>query len=431
MKKLYAFLILIVFYGCADVFEPALENNRSVDDEGIEPRFAHGLLVNGYARIPTDSWSFNDMATDDAVANTEDNAYFGVADGQWAPNNDPLQEWQNSLTALQYLNLMLEQLDEIEFSILEPVDVMFHDRVKGEAHALRSLFIYHLLRSHGGKSSDGTLLGGPIFLESTNSSSNFDMPRATFEECMQQIYADADVALELLPADYESISSDSELPQKYFDIGGTFDHYNRVFGEDALFLITVRITRAFRAQAALLAASPAFQSPSNTTTWTDAANYAAEIIDLNGGLGGLDPNGVLWYTDAGGQISSAGSGLSSSEILWRGSFGGPSSNLEETHYPPTLFGDGLLNPTQNLVDAFPMSNGYPITDPSSGYDPANPYAGRDPRLGEFIIYNGSTAGPNGTVIITAVDGGTNDGLNQVETSTRTGYYMKKLLRQDV
>ena len=49
----------------------------------------------------------------------------------------------------------------------------------------------------------------------------------------------------------------------------------------------------------------------------------------------------------------------------------------------------------------------------------------------FILVNGGTAGPNNTVINTAADGPTNDALNKVETSTRTGYYLRKLLRQDV
>ena len=53
-------------------------------------------------------------------------------------------------------------------------------------------------------------------------------------------------------------------------------------------------------------------------------------------------------------------------------------NIERDNYPPTLFGSGRINPTQNLVDAFPMANGYPIDHPESGYDPNNPYAGRDP-----------------------------------------------------
>ena len=90
-----------------------------------------------------------------------------------------------------------------------------------------------------------------------------------------------------------------------------------------------------------------------------------------------------------------------------------------------------MNPTQNLVDAFPMANGFPIDHPDSGYDPTNPYANRDPRLLEFIVVNGSQMGPFNETIITAVDGGTIDGLNIVESSTRTGYYLRKLLREDV
>src|SRR5690606_13630864 len=55
----------------------------------------------------------------------------------------------------------------------------------------------------------------------------------------------------------------------------------------------------------------------------------------------------------------------------------------------------------------------------------------DPRLKLYILVNGSTAGTSSTVINTTANGTTNDGLNKVETSTRTGYYLRKLLRQDV
>ncbi len=90
-----------------------------------------------------------------------------------------------------------------------------------------------------------------------------------------------------------------------------------------------------------------------------------------------------------------------------------------------------MNPTQNLVDAFPMENGYPITDAAnSGYDPQNPYAGRDPRLGMYVLYNGAKAGIDNKEINT-LGKETNDGLDMTSTSTRTGYYMKKLLRMDV
>ena len=90
-----------------------------------------------------------------------------------------------------------------------------------------------------------------------------------------------------------------------------------------------------------------------------------------------------------------------------------------------------MNPSQNLVDAFPMTNGYPISNANSNYNPSNPYAGRDPRLAAYIIYNGSKAGVSNTIIYTGSTSRTDDGLNVKETSTRTGFYMKKRLRMDV
>lgn len=123
-------------------------------------------------------------------------------------------------------------------------------------------------------------------------------------------------------------------------------------------------------------------------------------------------------------------GYNPKEILWRANKES-SSSLEEDNYPPTLFGNGRVNPTQNLVDAFPMINGLPINDPDSGYDPANPYANRDPRLSLYILYNGGQAGPQNTVI-TTVGGNDNNSMGKEQgKSTETGYYMKKLLCQSV
>ena len=79
-----------------------------------------------------------------------------------------------------------------------------------------------------------------------------------------------------------------------------------------------------------------------------------------------------------------------------------------------------------------MANGYPISDSRSGYSANDPYAGRDPRLTAYIVTNGSTLGVNNSVINTAADSDNNDGLNkEAGYSTRTGYYLLKLLRNDV
>jgi hypothetical protein len=100
---------------------------------------------------------------------------------------------------------------------------------------------------------------------------------------------------------------------------------------------------------------------------------------------------------------------------------------ETNNFPPSLYGNGRINPTQNLVDAFPMANGYPISDPKSLYDPTKPYTGRDPRLGQYVVYNGSSM--KSTTIKTETGGGI-DAVDAQQTSTRTGYYMRKMLREE-
>ena len=77
-----------------------------------------------------------------------------------------------------------------------------------------------------------------------------------------------------------------------------------------------------------------------------------------------------------------------------------------------------------------MKNGYPVSDGHSGYDSANPSTGRDPRLALYIVADGDKMGASNSVINT-LGTTSNDCVNQTETSTRTGYYMRKLLRMDV
>jgi starch-binding outer membrane protein, SusD/RagB family len=420
---------LIVLASCTDLFDPSLENIQNKDRLRERPGMVHGLLINAYLRIPTNSFNFSEVATDDAVTNELTSGFLNSATGQWASNYNPLDQWTSAQSAIQYLNEMLAEVGNTEYAANPIVNQMFIDRMTGETYGLRALFMYHLLRAHGGM-SEGVLLGVPLFLETQTVDSDFNVPRATFEECMQQLYSDIDRAMELLPMDYQNINSEGALPPKYLQAGAHTGDFNRVFGDDAKQLVSGRIVRAIRAQAALLAASPAFNLTNDQSKWIDAATYAGNVLNDIGGVSGLDPQGVTWYRNA-VMIDNLGAGDNPSEVLWRGSVGGTSSDLEAQNFPPTLFGNGRVNPTQNLVDAFPMANGYPISNNSSGYSNDTPYSGRDPRLTHFIVINGSTAGPTGSTINTALNSPTNDGLNKVETSTRTGYYMRKLLRQDV
>ncbi|WP_276483428.1 RagB/SusD family nutrient uptake outer membrane protein [Paraflavitalea pollutisoli] len=419
----------VLLSSCKDLLVPEIENNRDLNPNQYVPndaRFPFGILLNGYNRIPTNSWSFNDVATDDAVTNDQTNGLLKMANGQWTANNNPISQWTNAFAGIQYINILLKDVDTVQWATDKTVSRLFGMRVKGEAYGLRALLYYHLLQTHAGIGESGTLLGVPLILEPQGSDANFNQPRATFEACMKQVYSDLTTAESLLPLDFENVNNASQVPGKFGTV--TAEQYNRALGVNFRGLVSGRIVKAIRSKAALLAASPAFAA-GNSGTWADAANYAGELLTMKGGITGLAANGLTWYANT-SEIAGLADGANPAEILWRNNHG-DSRDLEQQHFPPSLFGSGRLNPTQNLVDAFPTLTGYPIAEGASGYDAANPYNNRDPRLKTYVLVNGGTAGPSSTVINTAVDGPTNDALNKVETSTRTGYYMRKLLRQDV
>lgn len=430
MKSIFKILAFLpLFTSCADLLEPALENNREIDAMYDEPSFAQGVLANAYILLPYtspyNSPVTNEVATDNAVLNDVSNNWVKLATGSWTSDNDEASQWQNRYHAIQYINTFLERCDDVIWSTDDNVRMLFNDRLKGEAYGLRALNMYYLLLAHAGWADDGVLYGVPIKRNSENPDTDFNVKRDTFKDCMDFIFEDCKKAIELLPLDYKA-HTDADIPQDYKDKGIDVSVYDRVNGDHMGGRISGRIVEAIRAQAALLAASPAYADASGVTM-EDAANYAYIVLRKKGGVNGIDPDGYKWYAN-GTEIDNLAAGSNPDEILWRSSI---VSNLtkESDNYPPSLYGKGRVNPTQNLVDAFPMANGYPITDQNGNYNTNDPYKDRDPRLKEYIICNGDTY--KESLIITGAYGATNDALNMESGySTRTGYYMKKLLRTD-
>lgn len=432
MKKILFIYIAIamVFSSCTDLLSPASENQRELSDIYTDASFAEGLLINAYIKLPSGSYSFDDVATDNAVSNDRNNRFMLLATGRWSSSYNPQDRWADAFSVIQYLNILLAEADKVNWSSTgKYVKEMFNDRIKGEAYGMRGLYLYYLLQAHAGKSADGKILGVPILTTVQDPKSDFRIPRNTFEECVQQIYKDLDMAESLLPLDYMSITNAEQIPSKYAG-KTTISDYDRVCGEYFRQRLSSRIIKGIRAKVSLLAASPAF-SDGSVANWTKAADAAANVIDINGGVSGIAPRGVAWYSRKNvNEINAIANGSNPAEILWRTTTS-LSNDREQDNYPPSLYGSGRVNPTQNLVDAFPMANGYPIADSRSGYDANNPYQNRDPRLSEYITVDGSRMGPNNTIINTKVDNTGDDGLNRMSKSTRTGYYLRKLLREDV
>ena len=433
MKKFVKYIalasIVMGFTACDDLFEPAIENIKDENSIDNESNYADQILRSAYILMPYPGDPENDVATDDAVSNDINNDYRTIAGGAWTSQTGvSVNNWRDRNASIQYCNLLLEHIDNVMFATNEAINEMFYDRLKGEALGLRALNMYYLLQNYAGKNAAGELLGVPIWTNSFSATSDLNVSRDTFSACLQQLIADADAAIELLPKDYGDIS-DSQVPSKYKSKGVSAAQYNRVNGNNTALRISGRIVEAIVAQAALLAASPAFSDQSGVT-WADAATRSANLLKQIGGVAGMAPTGHLWYTaeEIGNDPVKA---EYHSEIIWRGN-NETNCSREENNFPPSLYGKGRVNPTQNLVDAFPMANGYPINNAKSGYDENNPYAGRDPRLEAYIVVNGSTLGVNNDVINTTADSDNKDGIDKESgISTRTGYYLRKLLRSDV
>jgi len=124
----------------------------------------------------------------------------------------------------------------------------------------------------------------------------------------------------------------------------------------------------------------------NQGDYANAATEFAKVISLEGGAVGL-VSADLW------ECLNRGCAEDSKEIIWSVQ-NGPGSEGSGDFIPmgiPTQSGyNGWSGHkfTQDLVDAFGMANGLPITDPASGYDPANPLENRDSRLRKTFFFEG-------------------------------------------
>lgn len=433
-------IVWMPLVSCDSLFNPEDDSHSDGNRLLNDPAFSEGLLMTAYLQIPFNDATanrrngFTEMATDDAVSSNRSNTFLRVGTGEWTSlySNDYLTVWNKCIRGILYTNKFLTVIDVVPWKKSNPeTHEAYIRRFKGESYAVRGILKYHLLQTVGGYDNQGELLGFPDYDHLTGdvseTAADFNKPRMTFAQSMESIYKDLDRALEYLPMDYRNVSSPADIPAGFepYIIGNDLAPYNKVFGDEAVQRVSGRIALAYKARAALLAASPAFNPNDDKTLWAEAAGIAGRLLKEHGGVAGMDANGHKWFT------ASYADGINSSndrkEMIWRR----PKSLIrdwEVDNYPPLQYGSGLVNPTQNLVDAFPASNGYPITHNQSEYDPNRPYENRDPRLSLYIVHDGSVI--NGQVIHTGV-GGRQNAKDSIPTSTRTGYYLLKPLRSDM
>lgn len=415
MKKIFLTIVsaAAVLVGCSDFMDPLPNGEYNDEIFWTYPSLVRGLVETPYNDIPN-NWVVNefiyaDCATDNAVHSNTANNMRKIGVGSIVPSNDPVVgRWQRAYKAFYSVNKFLDgnRGFNIRYMVEPKADSLLRRRLQGEAYALRAWYGYDLLVNFGGKATTGEYLGYPIVTEPLDIF-NMDaasIKRNTFEECLKQIEADCDSAFVYLP-----IAHRDNLAQDPVVEGSGAWH--RLDGISAVMI---------KALAYLYYASPSINPTDDKERWAKAAEFAAEAIehklDVDVPLG-FDPKASFSWLDP-----------NTPETIWSGP-SATNSNVENCFYPNGFRGNGNIGITQELVDAFPMANGYPIDDVRGNYDPKNPYANRDPRFYATVFYNGAEVRriTNNELMYTFetylggkdVAGGTNNSL--------TGYYPKKFI----
>ena len=398
--------IVLVLSGCDSMFNPELDNVIGESRTLSDPQTALGFLNSAYVSIPS-TYNFSECATDDAVMNDPASSYPRMVGGSWSALFDPLSSWAPTYKAIMNVNQFMTYLPKITISwSSETNDSLYRKRWTGEAYGIRGFLHLQLLQYYAGKDNSGNVLGIPYLKSVLTTDPNVwsGLKRPAFTETVSKIASDLDTAIVYLPMDYSGTTS-------------------TVTGLKNKARFTKRIAYASKARLYMHAASPLFNSGNYNTAYCDSAvKYSVLAIGTNS-IGTTITPQLFYTTDS----------PSTTEIIWRmnmiteaTSDAAMASTVEAKNYPPSKYGKGQVNPTQEFVDAFPDKNGYPITE-STIYNASTPYLNRNARLDTIVIRDGGKI--NGKVIFTAKS----DAINGIENpgATRTGYYLKKLLRPDV
>lgn len=383
MRSINQYILWLALIGILAGCKKSIEDypqERWEEDVAFDPRdsvgtYARQFLMNVYSYLPNhfagvSNNALHEAGTDDAVYRYPGSTIENFVNGRWTAWNMPDDVWSRNYTAIRRANLFLAKIDTVPLKTAG-----LKDQWKAEARFLRAMFYFELVKRWGGV----PLLGNAVY----DLEDKVDFARNSYEECVQYIVSECEAVKNTL------------VPENTIADGD----WGRITRTGAM---------ALKARTLLYAASPLNNTTNDVAKWQQAAQAAKDIIDL--GYHALATNFTTLFTTR-----------RDKEIIL--AYQAATSNTLETNYGPigysgTGTGAGLMNPTQNLVDAFPMKNGKAITESGSGYDPQAPYANRDPRLAATILYNTATWLNRPVELYT--------GGRDYEGS-QTGYYLRKFL----
>ncbi|WP_256011424.1 RagB/SusD family nutrient uptake outer membrane protein [Desertivirga xinjiangensis] len=404
MKRVTHLLTMALIFAsvsCTKKFETYPEE-RTFETDVFDPTDKQGVLAtnyllgifsflpSGFNRIDGD---FLDAGTDDAVPSSFASSISLFTNGQLTSSNYPDNNWSNSYTIIRRSNVFLKNIGIV------PIPEAKRKTQVAEARFLRAFAYFELLKRYGGI----PLVGDTVF----NLEDNLDLPRNTFEECVNYIVSECDAIT-------------TELPRGSTIPATDFGH------------IPSEAAMALKLRVLLYAASPLYNGggvESNpeirVLTGYPTASEARWVKVIEA----AEPLIAIGYyklpTGSGTSVYSSvfTTKINTDIILSKQS---PNSTTIENANAPVGYvapatSNGRTSPTQNFLDAFPNLNGTPYTGSTLT---SVQYDNRDPRLKAIIFYNGVQWLGRG---VQTFEGGLDKPNVPFKTQTRTSYYLRKFM----
>lgn len=358
-----------------------------------------GLATNVYSYLPVDlgnvGGAMMESATDNSIYTWESNAIYKMNNGTWSATNTIDAAW-NYWAGIRSANAFLEDFDLEVFKRFEynedyEKDIKIIEKLPYEVRFLRAFYFFELAKRY----ADIPLLTRSYTQDEINSASSTpfdDVIDFVAEECRQ-------VAPEL-PIEHGTITAE-----------------------------TGRATRgaalALRSRALLYAASKLHNPENDLGKWEKAAKAAQDVIALNVYELQDIADEPLYSKYGGNEI------LKSKQLIFERRGRDLTNSFEAENIPMGFVGaKGGNTPTQNLVDAYEMSNGDSFdwnnsTHVANMYYDSDGNPTRDPRLYKNVLTNGATWFDQTVETF-------EEGKNKIQNgSTKTGYYLRKYMNPSV
>lgn len=288
--------------------------------------------------------------------------------------------WLEAYDAIKNSNIFFENIDNFSGNADQMNTIK---KRKAEVRFLRAFFYTELISRYGGV---------PLIKKSFKLTDDFKTPRASFEECLDFIIQELDLAIADLPNKTDSMGADFGRATKAAAVG-------------------------LKIRALMFHASPLFNPGNDTSRWQKVATACEQLFSLPGYSLSLDykdiflnpnnseviffkqfvstqfPNELLkkfqddddyFHWDyAGGQEIDQWRFPSGTENGWTSE--NPRQDFVDQYETKTgkIAVIGYTGPADNLTPIY--NSGISIAD----YDPDFPYKNRDPRLGYSIYHDGA------------------------------------------